>query len=164
MALPVQSLRAAPEHRDILQKVAVLLREGKANELRRLLDDVSARPVGPFKSEEAALGFIKSRLATALKPRMIWLFGSRARRDHHPDSDFDILVVLQNGLLKSDYSPWAVAAPLVASGLNFDVVGCSLSDFEAERDAPGSIVRSAVREGRLLYDAERLEALLGLAS
>lgn len=25
----------------------------------------------------------------------VWLFGSRARRDHYPDSDFDILVVIK---------------------------------------------------------------------
>jgi Nucleotidyltransferase domain len=95
MALPVQSVRALPEHREILQAVAELLKEGQAENLRRLLRDARLRPVGPFKSEAAALAFLRDRLVSELRPRMIWLFGSRARGDARPDSDFDLLVVLR---------------------------------------------------------------------
>ncbi|MBF0332558.1 MAG: nucleotidyltransferase domain-containing protein [Alphaproteobacteria bacterium] len=79
---------------------------------------------------------------------MVWLFGSRARGDGRPDSDFDLLVVMPD---ESASSHKAVAAPLVACGLPFDVVPCRWSDYLADRDVPGSLVARAVSEGRLLY-------------
>ena len=151
MALPVQSIRALPEHRDILQSVANLLRQGREGEVRQLLNDAQTSPVGPFRSEGAALAFLRDRLVAALRPKMVWLFGSRARGDAHPDSDFDLLVVLPDGLEAQAYSHRAVAAPLVACGLPFDVVPCSWGDFQTDRTVEGSLVNRAVTEGRRLY-------------
>lgn len=156
MALPVQSVRAAPEHRDILQSVAELLKEGKAETVRRLLSGLGARPVGPFRDEAAALAFLRDRLVARLRPRMIWLFGSRARGDGREDSDFDLLVVLPDGLPEAAYSSFAVAEPLIACGLGYDVVPCSWSDFLAERDEAGSLVNRATHEGRVLYQDRAL--------
>lgn len=156
MTLPVQSVRALPEHRDILQRVADLLRQGHADTLRRLLADAGERPVGPFKSEAAALGFITGRLVTDLRPRMIWLFGSRARGGARPDSDFDILVVLPDGLPESAYAYTTVAAPLVASGLGYDVVPCPWSVFTDERARGWGLLAEVVRDGRLLYQDHEL--------
>lgn len=155
MALPVQSLRASPEHRDILREVAELLREGRAETLRRLLHDARARPVGPFKNEAAATAFLRDRLVSGLRPRMVWLFGSRARGEARPDSDFDLLVVLPDDLPESAYTPVSVAAPLVASGLAYDVVPCRWSEFRTARVDGEDLVATVLREGRLLYqDAE----------
>lgn len=151
MALPVQSIRAIPEHRDVLQAVADLLRQGREQEIRHLLADATARSVGPFRDEAAALAFLRDRLVASLRPRMIWLFGSRARGDARHDSDFDLLVVLPDGLEEAAYGHKAVAAPLVACGLPFDAVPCSWSDFRADRDSAGSLVNRATTEGRLLY-------------
>jgi predicted nucleotidyltransferase len=156
VALPVQSVRAAPEHRDILQSVAELLKEGKAETVRRLLRGLGSRPVGPFRDEAAALAFLRDRLVARLRPHMIWLFGSRARGDGREDSDFDLLVVLPDGLPETAYSRFAVAEPLIACGLAYDVVPCSWSDFLAERDESGSLVNRATREGRILYQDRAL--------
>ncbi|MBB6211673.1 nucleotidyltransferase domain-containing protein [Novispirillum itersonii] len=151
MALPVQSIRALPEHRDILQSVANLLRQGREGEVRQLLKDAQVPPVGPFRSEGAALAFLRDRLVAALRPKMVWLFGSRARGDGNPESDFDLLVVLPDGLEAQAYSHRAVAAPLVACGLPFDVVPCSWGDFQTDRAVEGSLVNRATTEGRMLY-------------
>jgi predicted nucleotidyltransferase len=156
VALPVQSIRAAAEHRDVLQAVADLLRQGREAELRSLLSDVSSCPIGPFRNEEAAIAFLRDRLVAALRPKMIWLFGSRARGDHRADSDFDLLVVLPDDLPPSAYNHKAVAAPVVACGLPFDVVPCSWSDFTADREVEDSLVHRAVIEGRLLYQDRTL--------
>lgn len=163
MALPVQSIRAAPEHRDVLQAVADLLRQGREPEVRALLADSSARSVGPFRDEASALAFLRDRLVASLRPRMIWLFGSRARGDHRPDSDFDLLVVLPDGLADAAYDHKGVAAPLVACGLPFDVVPCAWADFATDRDIPGSLVNRAVTEGRLLYQDRTLRRLGGVS-
>ena len=155
MALPVQSIRARPEHRNILQAVADLLREGREPVVRKLLEDAKARPVGPFKDEAAALAFLRDRLVLALKPLAIWQFGSRARGDAEADSDFDLLVVLPDGLPPAAYSARRAAEPIVGCGLGYDIVPCSLSEFRKDRGIPGSLVHNAVSEGRAIYRAPR---------
>jgi hypothetical protein len=151
MALPVQSIRARPEHRDILQTVADLLREGREPVVRKLLRDAKARPVGPFKDEASALAFLRDRLVVALKPRAIWQFGSRARGDNDEDSDFDLLVVLADGLPQEAYAPNRVAEPVVGCGLGYDIVPCSWSEFLKDHDVPGTLVHRAVTEGKPIY-------------
>jgi predicted nucleotidyltransferase len=151
MALPVQSIRARPEHRELLQSVAELLRSGGEPTLRRLLTHAHERPVGPFRNESAALTFLRDRLVAVLKPRAIWLFGSRARGDARGDSDFDLLVVLPDRLPAEAYDFRAVAEPVVACGLAHDIVPCSWSDFRKDRDRPGSLVNKAVTEGKRIY-------------
>jgi predicted nucleotidyltransferase len=151
MPLPVQSIRARPEHRALLQAVAELLRSGKGIIVRRLLADAAARPVGPFKDEASALAFLRDRLVVALKPRAIWQFGSRARGDAAEDSDFDLLVVLPDGLPPEAYASDRVAEPVVGCGLGYDIVPCSWGEFVKDRDVPGSLVHRAVTEGKPIY-------------
>ena len=164
MALPVQSIRARPEHRELLQAVAELLRSGQEPAVRRLLQDAKARPVGPFRDEAAALAFLRDRLVGALRPRSIWHFGSRARGDADADSDFDLLVVLSDGMPKEAYDHQRVAEPVAGCGLGYDIVPCSWSDFLKDRDRPGSLVNKAVTEGKRIYQdrairsAERMTA------
>ena len=153
MALPVQSVRAKPEHRAILQTVADLLRGGREMDVRALLDGVPPKPVGPFRDERAAVAFLRDRLVADLKPESIWLFGSRARDDARPDSDFDLLVVLRDGLPDEEYSHYAVARPVVACGLGCDIVPASWSTFVREKDQNGSFVNAIVSEGREIYRA-----------
>ncbi len=129
MALPVQSVRADPSHRDLLQRVAEILRSGGEPVLRKLIEHVDARPIGPFRDEAAAIGFLRDRLVVELKPMAIWLFGSRARGDARADSDFDLLVVLPDGLSADAYSHERVAGPVVACGLGSDVVPCSWTEL-----------------------------------
>jgi Nucleotidyltransferase domain len=155
MALPVQSIRARPEHRDILQSVADLLREGREPAVRRLLDDAKARSVGPFRDEAAALTFLRDRLVLALKPRAIWQFGSRARGDAEADSDFDLLVVLPDGLPAEAYSVRRAAESVAGCGLGYDIVPCSLTEFRKDREVPGSLVQNAVTEGTPIYRDRR---------
>lgn len=112
-------------------------------------------PVGAFKSEEAALGFIRDRLVVSLQPEAIWLFGSRARGDHRRDSDFDILVVLPDALGAKARDHRSALEPLLGSGLPCDVLPCAASDFERARSQSGTIAHAAVTEGRLLYARRR---------
>jgi Nucleotidyltransferase domain len=156
MLLPVQSIRARPEHRDILQSIADLLRDGQEAVVRKLLADPKARSVGPFKNESAALAFLRDRLVLALKPLAIWQLGSRARGDAEADSDFDLLVVLPDGLPAAAYSAWCAAEPVTGCGLGYDIVPCSLSAFRKDREVPGSLVHRAVTEGRAIYRHHRL--------
>jgi hypothetical protein len=159
MVLPVQSIRAKPQHRDLLQRVAEILRGGGEPILRKMIERVDARPVGPFLSEETALAFLRDRLVAALKPKAIWLFGSRARGDAHTNSDFDLLVVLPDGRGQDALSEKVVSSPVMSCGLGYDIVPCTWSDFIRDRTLPGSLVNRAITEGRAIYRNPTLRAL-----
>jgi uncharacterized protein len=106
--------------------------------------DVKARSIGPFKDEVSALAFLRDRLALALKPLAICQFGSRALGDADENSDFDLLVVLADGLPEDAYSPRRAAEPVAGCGLGFNIVPCSLSEFHKERDVCNSLVHNAI--------------------
>lgn len=156
MALPVQSVRAAPEHRDVLQTVADLLRQGRAAELRQMLRNLPETPLGPYRSADAAIDDAVLRLVAQLDPDEIWLFGSRARGDHHPDSDIDLMVVLPDDLSRECYSLQAVRRPLLGGGAPVDAFAVSRTAFDTDPDALGGLVAEVRREGRRLYQARRL--------
>jgi predicted nucleotidyltransferase len=153
------SYRIAPKHRAVMRKVATALTRdpGVARVVAVAIEGRAApdQAVGAFKSEAAALGFIRDRLVVSLQPEAIWLFGSRARGDHRRDSDFDILVVLPDALGAKARDYRHALEPLLGSGLPCDVLPCSAADFEQAKNEPGTIVHAAVTEGQLLYAKRR---------
>jgi predicted nucleotidyltransferase len=158
MATQMWSYRVPVEHRVILKEVADAMKRDPSvgrTILEALRSGLDPQSIGAFKNEEAALGFIHDRLVLCLKPESIWLFGSRARRDHRRDSDFDILVVLPDALGDGARDYRRAVEPLLASGLPVDVVPCSLSEFEAAKDELGTLAFEAAHGGRLLYQRRR---------
>lgn len=163
MATPLWSYRVPLEDRALLKRIADALKTDPtlAPRLEAALDE-RAQPaettIGAFKSEQAALDFIRDRLVFSVRPESVWLFGSRARGGARPDSDFDVLVVLPDELgdKASDYR--YVLEPLLGSGLPCDVVPCSLADFERAKDVPGTIAYEAFHSGRQLYQKRRRPA------
>lgn len=149
------SLRVLPKHRKLVRAAARALRDDPkltapmaALVAGQPLPAVHEPALGPFRDQASALDFIRDRLVAFLKPEEIWFFGSRARGDHRPDSDFDILVVLPD---EAPLDHRRAYEPVMASGLACDVVPCRRSDFMAERGEPGSISARAVTEGRQIY-------------
>lgn len=95
---------------------------------------------------------ILKRIVEALQPEAIWLFGSRAEGRARPDSDYDLLVVV------GDSSPAAALDAVSAyqlvrgSGLAVDLVPCTKSIFEEEKNVVNTLPRAAFHRGRLLYE------------
>jgi len=108
---------------------------------------------GPFATEAEALEALVSRIVGAIDPGAIWLFGSRARGDARPDSDFDLLVVGKPGgdLGSDDYE--RVDRPLHGLGIGCDVVPCASEDFDEAISLNTSFVTLIVGEGRKVYEA-----------
>ena len=91
-------------------------------------------------------------IVATVDPTQVWLFGSVARSDDNPDSDIDLLVVVEHDrrahALKLDHSirrATNVPAP-------FDLVFSDPSSMTRRSDITGSIERAAQTEGRLVYE------------
>ena len=100
---------------------------------------------------DPALGQIVSRLVEAYRPERIYLFGSVARGDAGPDSDYDLMVVIPDntapGLLRSRVGYRAsreIGAPR-------DIVVMKSSEFARQLCLRASLPSTVVREGRMLY-------------
>ena len=117
----------------------------------------SVRPnIGNYADEQAALDAVVARLVEALDPQAIWLFGSRARGDHRPDSDFDLLVVAKHGRwfgAEGSDGYAAVYRPAADTGIGCDVVPCDAEHFEIGQLLATSFVARVVNEGREVYRA-----------
>ena len=100
--------------------------------------------------QEQAVTLIKEVLQKrGIKVLKILLFGSRARRDFHPDSDWDFLVVVENDLNfqeKHDIIT-EIQRRLAVLRIPNDIVIQSESRFNLMKNYVGNISYYAAREG-----------------
>ena len=97
---------------------------------------------------------IIDRIVDVLGPADIWLFGSRARGDHRPDSDWDFLVVLP------DHAPAESLDMVQAWGRlrdlrlrRVEVYPVRRAEFEEGRTCRGTLSQIVAVEGRLVHAA-----------
>lgn len=107
--------------------------------------------IGIFANEDEALRGLVRRLADQLDPQAIWLFGSRARGEHRPDSDFDFLVVAKPGASWGNDDYGLVYRPTSGTLVGCDVVPCDAEHFEVGQELNTSFVARIVGEGREVY-------------
>jgi predicted nucleotidyltransferase len=102
-------------------------------------------------TKEAAIQEAVRRLASQFEAERIVMFGSQARGTADERSDVDLLVVCRFRGRRRDVM---VAMDRALSGLPFarDIVVVTPEEFTSGRDLPGSVIRPAVAEGRLLYE------------
>ena len=124
------------------------------NYLSALASNRLPRPnTGIFADEDAALAGVIARLVEALDPQAIWLFGSRARGTHRPDSDFDLLVVAKDGQSwGEDYEKVYMATS--GTGVGCDIVPCTSDDFVIAQLLPTTLVSQVLAHGREVFKAE----------
>jgi uncharacterized protein len=92
------------------------------------------------------------RIVARFHPEKIILFGSFARGDAQPDSDVDLLVVLRD---VKDKHEDAVAVRRILADLPVakDIVVTTPEEIALRGNMPGDVLRPALREGRMLYEA-----------
>jgi predicted nucleotidyltransferase len=88
----------------------------------------------------------------AAAPSRVFLFGSHARGDATDDSDLDFLVVEQ-GVQPSAAEMMRLRDALPPLGVPVDVIVMSDDLVRRRRDVPGSLVYTALREGRLVAES-----------
>ncbi len=99
---------------------------------------------------ESVLDEIIERIVEVAQPEQIILFGSAARGEMGPDSDVDLLVVKSDvahrGRLMEE-----IYMNLFGVGQAVDVIVVTPEDIERYRDSIASVIRPALREGRVVY-------------
>ncbi len=94
---------------------------------------------------------VTDRIVRDFAPLRIILFGSWARGDARPDSDLDLLVVMPDGTPKRA-TALAIMKALREVHCPMDIIVTWPDDIRRYGDAVGTILRPALREGRVLYE------------
>jgi len=102
-------------------------------------------------ANQGVLNDLVERIVSRFRPEKIILFGSRARGDASPESDMDILIVLDSP------GPTRARANEIDMALSdrtypLDIIVVTPEKFESQKNSIGAVVRQAVLEGRVLYE------------
>jgi uncharacterized protein len=103
--------------------------------------------------EDPVLAEILRGLIPAYEPDQIYLFGSKARGDAGPDSDYDLLVVVPDGASPERRRSRLAYQSLRGTGTVADILVCTRSYFDARRHLKASLPGTILREGRLVHAA-----------
>lgn len=116
--------------------------------------DVARGPVARQREHRSAQipEELLRRVVAHLSPRRVILFGSHARGQAGPDSDFDLLVVVVDDL-PADRANWRA---LYEACRGFpgavDLIPCRESVFRDRVDIVGSLPWIAATEGAVVYE------------
>jgi uncharacterized protein len=102
---------------------------------------------------EHAIQDMARRIVDGFHPEKIILFGSQARGDAGPDSDIDILVVMETPSRRRSAVQIRMALDDIV--IPKDVAVVPPDEFERGRDIVGTLAYSAEHEGRVLYERRR---------
>ena len=114
---------------------------------------MTERVMGTAALADPKLAEIVRRLVEGLKPEAIYLFGSVAREETRPDSDYDLLVVVGSSDLPGYKRDQKAFRMLCGVGASKDVIVLTRAEFESKLSVPCSLPATVIREGRLLYAA-----------
>lgn len=103
--------------------------------------------------KDPKLAEVLDRLIAAYHPESVYLFGSKARGDDGPDSDYDLLLVVPDDAPADRTRARLAYEVLWGTGTAADVVVWTTSQFESRRHVVTSLPASVLREGQLLYAA-----------
>ena len=102
---------------------------------------------------DPVLAEIVRRLVDAYIPERIYLFGSKARGDEGPDSDYDLLLVVPDDAPARRRRSRLAYEVLWGTGTAADVLVCTHNWFQSRAHLEASLPGTVLREGRLLHAA-----------
>ncbi len=102
-------------------------------------------------ARDARLQALIARLVERMRPEAILLFGSYARGDFTPDSDYDLLVIVPDDTPAERRSLDFAHASKRGLGVAADVIPCRRSVFAAKKHDVGTLSHIAANEGIAVY-------------
>ena len=122
-----------------------------------MLPGVGARVVsmnvGQTSLQDPLLREITDRLVRAYSPQRVYLFGSAARGEAGPDSDYDILLIVGDDAAPEILSSRRAYDVLWGLKAAADVQIWQRREFDSRLHLKASLPATVIREGRLLYAA-----------
>jgi len=106
------------------------------------------------KNTAPKLSEIVKRLVETYEPLRIYLFGSCARGDTGPDSDYDLMMIVPDDAPPERKRAKLAYDSLWGTGVAADVVVWTAGRFTRRSSVVTSLPATVLREGRLLYDAQ----------
>lgn len=113
---------------------------------------MSVKPDFEF-DKDPRLQEIVQRLVKAYEPERVYLFGSMARGEEGPDSDYDLMVVVPDEAPPERQRSRLAYQVLRGTGLAADVLVWRRQAFDERLHLKASLPYTIVQEGRLLYGA-----------
>ena len=107
----------------------------------------------PVRTDETFWGEIIRRIRSVAEPDKVILFGSRAREEGRPASDVDLLIVVRSDLPRHK-RPVPFYKALAGLGIAKDIVVYTPEEVEDWKTASCSLVATALREGKVLYEKQ----------
>jgi predicted nucleotidyltransferase len=104
-------------------------------------------------ASDPILAEIVRRLIEAYSPDRIYLFGSKARGDSSPDSDYDLLIVVPDEAPPERRRSRLAYDRLWGTGAAADVLVWTRTQFESRTHLAASLPATVLREGNLLHGA-----------
>lgn len=115
--------------------------------------DAAAPRLVPTPPVDPTLKEMVRRLEEHLRPERIYLFGSRARGEAGPNSDYDLLVVVADSKLPGYKRDQEAFRALRGVGAAKDVIVLTSEEFRRKSSVVCSLSATVLREGKLLYVA-----------
>ena len=103
--------------------------------------------------DDPVLAEIVRRLVAAYEPERIYLFGSKARGDAGPDSDYNLMVVVPDDAPPVRRRSRLAYEALRGTGRAADILVYTRSSFDSRLHVRASLPATIVSEGRLLHAA-----------
>jgi predicted nucleotidyltransferase len=105
------------------------------------------------QSQSNILDEVVRRLVEAYEPERVFLFGSIARGDAGPDSDYDLLVIVPDDAPLERKRSRLAYERLWGTGAAADVLVWTKSYFESRLHLKASLSATIAEEGKILYAA-----------
>ncbi|MFM2045189.1 MAG: hypothetical protein RLY86_3765 [Pseudomonadota bacterium] len=102
--------------------------------------------------QDPTLQLIVDRIVKAYDPERIYLFGSRARGDARPDSDYDLLMILPDDIGRTIH-PFELYDAVKGLGVSVELIPATRTGFDSAKEYVGNLSHEAYTHGRLLYSA-----------
>ena len=106
-----------------------------------------------FLDQDLVLAEVVQRLVTAYAPECIYLFGSLARGEKNPDSDYDLMLIVPDDATPERRGSRLAYQVLRGTGVAADVIVWTRSRFQRRAHVVGSLPATVLREGTLLHAA-----------